>query len=139
MDLKPKDAPDLSRFTWDDPFRFEDQLDEDERMLRDAARDFAQAELAPRVQAAYAEEKVDTENFSRNGPGGVVGGDAARGIWRAWCQLCHLRIDRARDRTRGQRLSVDDVGAKLAGGLSDLCLWQPSAAAEISAGLCAAI
>ena len=73
MDLKPKDAPDLSRFTWDDPFRFEDQLDEDERMLRDAARDFAQAELAPRVQAAYAEEKVDTEIFPEMGRAGLLG------------------------------------------------------------------
>ena len=73
MDLKPKDAPDLSRFIWDDPFRFEDQLDEDERMLRDAARDFAQAELAPRVQAAYAEEKVDTEIFPEMGRAGLLG------------------------------------------------------------------
>jgi glutaryl-CoA dehydrogenase len=40
--LKPKDAPDLSRFDWEDPFRLEDQLSEDERMLRDAARQFAQ-------------------------------------------------------------------------------------------------
>ena len=39
--LKPKDAPDLGRFDWQDPFRMEDQLSEEERMLRDAAREFA--------------------------------------------------------------------------------------------------
>ena len=38
MALKPKDAPDLSRFDWEDAFRMEEQLTEDERMMRDAAR-----------------------------------------------------------------------------------------------------
>ena len=32
--LKAKDAPDLGRFDWEDPFRMEDQLTEEERMLR---------------------------------------------------------------------------------------------------------
>ena len=73
VDLKPKDAPDLSRFDWDDPFRFENQLDEDERMLRDAARDFAQTELGPRVQAAYAEERVEPEIFAAMGQAGLLG------------------------------------------------------------------
>ncbi len=40
--LSAKDAPDLSRFDWEDALRLEDQLTEDERMLRDAARTFAQ-------------------------------------------------------------------------------------------------
>ena len=35
--LKAKDAPDLGRFDWQDPFRMEDQLTEEERMLRDGA------------------------------------------------------------------------------------------------------
>ena len=56
--LEAKNAPDLSSFTWDDPFLLETQLSEEERMLRDAARAFANDKLAPRVQAAYAEERV---------------------------------------------------------------------------------
>ena len=36
--LKPKDAPDLGRFDWTDPFRLADQLTEEERMLSEAAR-----------------------------------------------------------------------------------------------------
>ena len=36
--LKAKDAPDLGRFDWQDPFRLADQLTEEERMLADAAR-----------------------------------------------------------------------------------------------------
>ena len=34
--ISAKDAPDMARFDWEDPFRLEDQLTEDERMLRDA-------------------------------------------------------------------------------------------------------
>ena len=56
--LSPKDAPDLSRFSWDDAFHLEDQLSEDERMLRDAARAFAADKLEPRIIEAYREERV---------------------------------------------------------------------------------
>ena len=56
MALKAKGAPDLGRFDWQDPFRMEDQLTEEERMLRDAARAYAQEKLQPRVIAAYREE-----------------------------------------------------------------------------------
>ena len=41
MSLKPKDVPGLSCFNWDDPFFLEQQLNEEERMMRDAARTFA--------------------------------------------------------------------------------------------------
>jgi glutaryl-CoA dehydrogenase len=71
--LKPKDAPDLSRFDWEDPFRLEDQLDEDERMLRDAARAFAEAELAPRVTEAYREEVSAPDLFPKMGEAGLLG------------------------------------------------------------------
>ena len=73
MTLKPKDAPDLSRFDWEDPFRFEDQLDEDERMLRDGARSFAADKLAPRIVKAYAEETVAPEIFREMGSAGLLG------------------------------------------------------------------
>ena len=52
MALKPKDAPNLGQFDWSDPFRLADQLSEDERMLADAAAQFAQSRLAPAVCAA---------------------------------------------------------------------------------------
>ncbi len=73
MSLKPKDAPDLSRFNWEDAFRFEDQLSEDERMLRDGARAFAEDKLAPRVIKAYAEETVAPELFREMGEAGLLG------------------------------------------------------------------
>ena len=68
-----KDAPDLDRFDWEDPFRLEDQLTEEERMLRDAARAFAQEKLQPRVVAAYREEKTDPGIFAEMGEMGLLG------------------------------------------------------------------
>ena len=40
---------DKSGFKWDDPFFFDDQLNEEERLVRDSARDYAQNKLMPRV------------------------------------------------------------------------------------------
>ena len=62
-----------SRFVWDDPFLLEDQLTEDERMLRDAARTYAQEKLQPRVIEAYAEEKTDPAIFAEMGEMGLLG------------------------------------------------------------------
>ena len=71
--LRAKDAPDLSSFTWDDALRLEKQLTEDERMLRDAARQFAEAELQPRVIDAYAKETSAPELFPLMGQAGLLG------------------------------------------------------------------
>ncbi|MFZ1467654.1 MAG: acyl-CoA dehydrogenase [Paracoccaceae bacterium] len=71
--LKAKDAPDLGRFDWEDPFRLDDQLTEEERMLRDGARAYAQEKLQPRVIAAYREEKTDPGIFAEMGEMGLLG------------------------------------------------------------------
>jgi glutaryl-CoA dehydrogenase len=71
--LKAKDAPDLGRFDWEDPFRVNDQLSEDERMLRDAARAYAQDKLQPRVTAAYRDESTDPAIFREMGEMGLLG------------------------------------------------------------------
>ncbi|MFN6924219.1 MAG: acyl-CoA dehydrogenase [Tabrizicola sp.] len=71
--LKAKDAPDLGRFDWEDPFRLNDQLTEEERMLRDAARAYAQEKLQPRVVAAYREETADPSIFREMGEMGLLG------------------------------------------------------------------
>ncbi len=73
MALKPKDAPDLSRFDWEDAFRLEDQLSEEERMLRDGAHSYAQEKLQPRVIEAYREEKTDPAIFREMGEMGLLG------------------------------------------------------------------
>ena len=71
--LKAKDAPDLGRFEWSDPLRLDDQLSEDERMIADSARAYAQEKLMPRVTKAFAEEGVEPEIFREMGEMGLLG------------------------------------------------------------------
>jgi glutaryl-CoA dehydrogenase len=71
--LRAKDAPDLGSFTWDDPFRLDDQLAEDERMIRDSAHAYAQEKLQPRVTDAFANETTDPEIFREMGEMGLLG------------------------------------------------------------------
>jgi len=66
-------GPDLSGFNWEDALRLEDQLTEDERMLRDAARSFAQDALAVRVKDAYRDETTDPSIFREMGEAGLLG------------------------------------------------------------------
>ena len=71
--LRAKDAPDLGSFDWEDPFRLDSQLTEDERMMRDSARDFAQEKLQPRVMDAFANETSDPTIFKEMGDMGLLG------------------------------------------------------------------
>jgi len=71
--LKAKDAPELAAFAWDDAFLLEDQLGEDERMVRDAAQTFAQDVLQPKVMAAYRDETSDPGLFAEMGAMGLLG------------------------------------------------------------------
>ena len=61
------------QFVWADPFLLEEQFAVDERMIRDAARDYAQDKLQPRVLEAYASEKTDRAIFSEMGALGLLG------------------------------------------------------------------
>ncbi|RJG45669.1 MULTISPECIES: acyl-CoA dehydrogenase [unclassified Mesorhizobium] len=60
-------------FVWNDPFLLEDQLSEDERMIRDAAAAFAADKLAPRIEEAYLDEKTDPAIFREMGDAGLLG------------------------------------------------------------------
>jgi glutaryl-CoA dehydrogenase len=71
--LRAKDAPNLDTFDWEDPFRLSDQLTEEERMIADSARSFAQGSLQPRVIDAYREERVEPELFREMGEMGLLG------------------------------------------------------------------
>ena len=68
-----KDLPDMNRFSWEDPFFLEDQLSEDERMLKGAAESFANEKLAPRVIKAFSEEHSAPEIFKEMGDAGLLG------------------------------------------------------------------
>ncbi|MDQ6435033.1 acyl-CoA dehydrogenase [Mesorhizobium sp. LHD-90] len=71
MNLESKAA--AASFVWNDPFLLEDQLSEDERMLRDGAAAFAADKLAPRVEAAYMNEETDPAIFREMGEAGLLG------------------------------------------------------------------
>jgi len=66
-------APELGSFSWEDPFRLESQLSEEERLIRDTAAAYAQEKLQPRVIEAYAQEKVDPSVFAEMGEMGLLG------------------------------------------------------------------
>ncbi|WP_424830588.1 acyl-CoA dehydrogenase [Ruegeria sp.] len=71
--MKPQSAPHLGPFTWNDPFLLEDQLAEDERMVRDAANAYAQDKLMSRVTDAFANEETDPAIFREMGEMGLLG------------------------------------------------------------------
>lgn len=71
--LRAKDAPDLGKFAWEDPLRLSDQLNEDERMIADSARAYAQEKLQPRVTNAFQNEETDPDIFREMGEMGLLG------------------------------------------------------------------
>ncbi len=72
-EIKAKDAPDLASFNWSDPLRLDDQLTDEERMIRDSANAYAQDRLQSRVTDAYREERVEPEVFREMGEVGLLG------------------------------------------------------------------
>ena len=60
-------------FQWDDPFFLEDQLSEEERMVRDTTRDYAQDKLMPRVLESFRHERFDRDVISEMGEMGLLG------------------------------------------------------------------
>jgi len=60
-------------FNWEDPFDLDSQLSEEERMVRDTARDYANDKLMPRVIEAFREEKTDRSIFREMGELGLLG------------------------------------------------------------------
>jgi len=60
-------------YQWDDAFRFNEQLAEDERLVRDTARDYAQDKLMPRILDANRNEHFDIEIMNEMGELGLLG------------------------------------------------------------------
>jgi glutaryl-CoA dehydrogenase len=66
-------ASKAAAFQWDDPLLLEQQLTDDERAVRDAAREYCQGRLAPRVLEAFRHEKTDPAIFREMGELGLLG------------------------------------------------------------------
>jgi len=58
---------------WEDPFLLDQQLTEEERLVRDTAEQYAQDRLAPRIQSAYRNETIDLDIFKEMGSLGLLG------------------------------------------------------------------
>src|SRR5690606_5594639 len=77
--LFPMRTPAMSKpaaratFHWDDPLLLDTQLSADERAIRDAAREYCQARLAPRVTDAFRSETTDPAIFREMGEIGLLG------------------------------------------------------------------
>ncbi len=63
----------MPAFQWKDPFLLDDQLNDEERMIRDSAAAFAQAELQTRVEDMYMNETVEPGIFPLMGQAGMLG------------------------------------------------------------------
>ena len=61
------------KLDWQDPFLLEQQLADEQRMVRDSARQYAQGQLAPRVQEAFRREQTDQAIFREMGEMGLLG------------------------------------------------------------------
>jgi glutaryl-CoA dehydrogenase len=72
-DARAQKAGREPEFNWEDALDLEGELTEDERMVRDTARGYAQDKLMPRVLTAYREERFDREIFNEMGALGLLG------------------------------------------------------------------
>ncbi len=73
MNVQTPQGSARAAFDWEDPLGLEQNLTEEERMVRDTARDYAQEKLSPRVIEAWREEKTDPAIFREMGELGLLG------------------------------------------------------------------
>ena len=66
-------AGDWATFNWEDPFLIDSELSDEERMVRDSARQYAQNRLLPRVRQAFRDEHTDRAIFNEMGELGLLG------------------------------------------------------------------
>ena len=72
----PIDAPKSkkwAKFSWEDPLFFEDQLTEEEKLVRDTAHQYAQEKLMPRILDANRNEHFDRQIMNEMGELGLLG------------------------------------------------------------------
>ncbi len=62
-----------AQFQWDDPILFDEQLTDEERMIRDAARNYCQDKLMPRILEGNCHEVFDREILNEMGEIGLLG------------------------------------------------------------------
>ena len=73
LDLKAKDMPSLNKLNWWDPFLMEEDLREDEKILKDSVQKFCDNFLYKKIEEAYNDEVVDKDIFKKFGEMGLLG------------------------------------------------------------------
>jgi glutaryl-CoA dehydrogenase len=114
--LQPKSAliKDAA-FRWDDPLDLEDELSEEERLVRDTARNFAQDKLFPRVIAANREEIFDPTIVREMGALGLLGSTIPQDYGGAGLNyVCYGLIARELERVDSGFRSLMSVQSSLA-------------------------
>ena len=99
-----------SSFRWEDPLLLDEQLTPEERMARDAARDYCQARLMPRVLEANRHGRFDVAILREMGELGMLG-PTIDGVRPRRRVLRGLRAHRARGRARRLRVPLGDERA----------------------------
>jgi alkylation response protein AidB-like acyl-CoA dehydrogenase len=82
----------IASFTWDDPLLLDQQLTDDERMVRDAAKAYCQDKLQPRVLEAFLDEKTDPAIFHEMGELDMLGPTIREQYDGSLCHPAH-RVD----------------------------------------------
>jgi len=122
-----------ARFQWQDPFMLDQQLTEDERMIRDAAAAYCQGRLAPRVLEAFRHEKTDVAIFREMGELGLLGPTIAPEYGGPGLNYVAYGLIAPRDRARRFRLPLDGQRAVFAGDGADQRVRHRGAEKEIPA------
>ncbi len=126
-------AQDKAAFQWDDPLLLDQQLSQEERMVRDSARAYCQGKLAPRVLEAFRHEKTDPAIFREMGGLGMLGPTIPEQYGGAGLSyVCYGLIAREVERV-DSGLSLDDERAVLARDGADLRVRLRGAEAQVSA------
>jgi glutaryl-CoA dehydrogenase len=117
-----------ARFVWDDPLLLDEQLSEEERMVRDTAAQYCQEQAACRASRRPSATRRPIRRSSARWANSACSADDPGRVRRRRPQLRLLRPDRARGRARRLRLPLDDERAVLAGDGADLRLRHRGAA-----------
>ena len=134
--LKDPSAPAAAvraSFSWEDPLLLDEQLDEEERLIRDAARAYCQEKLMTRVLEANRHERFDREIMTEMGELGFLGSTLPEDYGCAGVNYVSYGLSGARGRAGRQRLPLGHERPVEPGHAPDPRLRQRRAAPKVPA------
>jgi alkylation response protein AidB-like acyl-CoA dehydrogenase len=111
-------------FAWDDPLCLDEQLSDEERAVRDAAHDYCQSSLQPRVMLAARHERFDRQILTEMGSLGLLGATLPEAYGGSQAQPCGLWADCQGGGASRFGLSFRHERAVVPGDVSHLCLRE---------------